>query len=253
MRDENAKVIAVWGSPNSGKTTLATKLATAIYDNYQATVIVIYADIETPTLPIIFPNEKHDDVGSIGVPLSKTEVEAEDIERNAITMKNRGNLIFFGYRAGDNKFTFPRYGRAKAENLINILCHNADYVIVDCSTNLENSVLSATALEMADQIIRLASPDLKCISYYLSQLPVYADGKYRLGEHIQGLNTPNADVFMPVEEAKAHLKDVRFTVPFSTAVKVQMQTGSLIEPTGDKAFEHRMKEIAEKVVSYGTY
>lgn len=253
MEERKAKIIAVWGSPNSGKTTLSTKLATAIYDRYQSTVIVLYCDLEAPVLPIIFPNEKHDDIGSVGVPLSKTEIEAEDIERNAITMKNRGNLIFFGYRAGDNKFTFPRYGRAKAENLINILCHNADYVIVDCSSNLENSILSATAIEMADQIIRLASPDLKCISYYLSQMPVYADGKYRLGEHIQGLNTPNADVFMPVEEAKAYLKDVRFTVPFSTAVKVQMQTGSLVEPTGDKSFDNRMREIAEKVVTYGAY
>ena len=253
MEERKAKIIAVWGSPNSGKTTIATKLATAIYDRYQSTVIVLYCDLEAPVLPIIFPNEKHEDIGSVGVPLSKTEIEAEDIERNAVTVKNRGNLVFFGYRAGDNKFTFPRYGRAKAENLINILCHNADYVIVDCSSNLENSVLSATAIEMADQIIRLASPDLKCISYYLSQLPVYADGKYRLGEHIQGLNTPNADVFMPVEEAKAHLKDVRFTVPFSTAVKVQMQTGSLVESTGDKAFDNRMREIAEKVVTYGAY
>ena len=253
MEERKAKIIAVWGSPNSGKTTIATKLATAIYDRYQSTVIVLYCDLEAPVLPIIFPNEKHEDIGSVGVPLSKIEIEAEDIERNAVTVKNRGNLVFFGYRAGDNKFTFPRYGKAKAENLINILCHNADYVIVDCSSNLESSVLSATAIEMADQIIRLASPDLKCISYYLSQLPVYADGKYRLGEHIQGLNTPNADVFMPVEEAKAHLKDVRFTVPFSTAVKVQMQTGSLVEPTGDKAFDNRMREIAEKVVTYGAY
>ena len=197
MEERKAKIIAVWGSPNSGKTTLATKLATAIYDRYQSTVIVLYCDLDAPVLPIIFPNEKHDDIGSVGVPLSKTEIEAEDIERNAVTVKNRGNLVFFGYRAGDNKFTFPRYGRAKAENFINILCHNADYVIIDCSSNLEESVLSATAVEMADQIIRLASPDLKCISYYLSQMPVYADGKYRLGEHIQGLNTPNADVFIP--------------------------------------------------------
>ena len=42
MRHEKAKIIAIWGSPHSGKTTFATKLATAIYDNYQATVIVLY-------------------------------------------------------------------------------------------------------------------------------------------------------------------------------------------------------------------
>ena len=56
---------------------------------------------------------------------------------------------------------------------------------------------------------------------------------------------------MPVEETKANLKDVRFSVPYSNEIKLQMQKGSLIEPTKDKRFENRMKEIAGKVVTYG--
>ena len=48
MSMDKANIIAIWGSPNSGKTTFATKLATAIYDNYQSTVIVVYPDLETP-------------------------------------------------------------------------------------------------------------------------------------------------------------------------------------------------------------
>ena len=51
----NGKIIAVWGSPNSGKTTFATKLATAIYESFETTVIVLYTDLETPVLPILFP------------------------------------------------------------------------------------------------------------------------------------------------------------------------------------------------------
>ena len=57
-----AKTIAVWGSPNSGKTTFATKLARAIYDEDQSTVSVVYADMETPALPVIFPNYKKEDL-----------------------------------------------------------------------------------------------------------------------------------------------------------------------------------------------
>lgn len=251
MRDDHCNLIAVWGSPNSGKTTFATKLALSIYDSYQSTVVVLYPDLEAPVLPVIFPNEKTEDLGSIGVPLSKTEIDVDDIVRNAITLKKRGNLVFLGYRTGDNRFTYPRYGRAKAEDFLEKVCSLADVVIVDCPSNLEGNGLASAGLEMANQIIRLASPDLKSISYYLSQLPTYADSKFRLEEHIQGLNTPNADVFMPVEEAKSHLKDVRFTVPYSQAVKLQTQTGRLVEPTSDKAFESRMKEIAQKVVYYG--
>ena len=36
-----SKLIAVWGTPDSGKTTFATKLARSIYEEYQSTVIVV--------------------------------------------------------------------------------------------------------------------------------------------------------------------------------------------------------------------
>ena len=64
------------------------------------------------------------------------------------------------------------------------------------------------------------------------------------------LNTPNADAYMPVEEARSHLKDVAFTVPYSQLIKEQMQKGSLYAPAKDKRFDSRMKEIAGKVVEY---
>lgn len=162
------------------------------------------------------------------------------------------NFGFLGYKTGENKYSYPKFGRAKAEDLLTELCRLADYVIVDCTSNLDDSILAQTAIEKAEQIIRLSSPDLKSISFYLSQLPCMSDSKYRLDEHIQGINTPNADVFMPIEEAKAQLGEVSFTVPFSSAVKEQMQQGKLFERTSDKRFESRMRDIAGQVVAYGT-
>ncbi len=247
---EQAHIIAVWGSPGSGKTTFATKLATAIYDQYQSSVMVLYTDLETPTLPVLFPNEKDEDIGSVGMALSKTDIDIDDVQRIAVTAKKRGNLVLFGYKAGDNKYTYPKYGRAKAEALIELLCRNTDYLIIDCPSLLDGNPLAACGMELADQIIRLASPDLKSISYYLSTLPMLTDTKFRPDEHIQGLNVPCGDVCMPIEEAKAHLGQLAFTVPFSRAVKMQMQCGQILAPTHDKAFEKRMEDIAQKVVEY---
>lgn len=249
---DKGKIIAVWGSPNSGKTTFATKLATAIYDSYQATVIVLHTDIETPVLPVVFPNSKPEDIGSVGVPLSRTEIDRGEVIKQLVTNSKRQNFGFLGYRAGENKFTYPKFGRAKAEALYDVLCELADYVIVDCSSNLDNDLLASTGIEMATQIIRLASPDLKSISFYLSQLPIYKD-KYRLDEHIQGINTPNSDVFMPIEEAKSHLTEVAFSLPFSSEVKEQLQQGTIYKPVRDKHFSKRMTEIAKEVVDYGAY
>ena len=66
------KIIAVWGSPNSGKTTFATKLAASIYSSFESTVITLFCDLETPVLPVLFPFHKPEELGSVGVPLSKT-------------------------------------------------------------------------------------------------------------------------------------------------------------------------------------
>lgn len=249
---DEGKIICVWGSPHSGKTTFSTKLATAIYDNYKATVIVLYTDLETPALPVVFPNDKENNTCSVGVPLSKAEIDTEDVISNLLTVKDKQNFGFIGYKTGDNKFSYPKYGRAKAEELLATLCKLADYVIVDCTSAPESGGLASTALELSWQTIRLASPDLSSISWYLSQKAVYSDAKYKWDEQIQGLNVPVADTNMPVEEAKAHLTEVAFVLPNSIAVRLQAQKGTLAEPSADKRFEGRMREIAGKAVSYDT-
>ena len=87
-----SKTIAIWGSPNSGKTTFATKLAQTIYDKYQATVIILYADNGTPALPVIFPNYKKEDMFSVGAVLAKTEITQEDAIKQLVTVNQRQNF-----------------------------------------------------------------------------------------------------------------------------------------------------------------
>ena len=100
------KIIAVWGSPHSGKTTFATKLATAIYSSFESTVITLYTDLQTPMIPVLFPFDKPEDLGSVGYPLSRTEVEQSDIINNLVTVKEMQNFGFLGYRTGENRYTY---------------------------------------------------------------------------------------------------------------------------------------------------
>ena len=242
-----AKFIAVWGSPNSGKTTFATKLARSIYEEYQSTVIVVYCDFETPSLPVIFPNYKAEDLFSVGVPLSKTEITQDDVVKQIVTVKNKMNFGFLGFKDSENKFTYPQFDEGKVRSLYAVLGTLADYIVIDCTSRLANP-LSRVAVKEADEVIRLASPDLKCISYYTSQLPLYAEPRFRLDEHIQGLNVPDEDLYMPIDDAKAHLSDVRFTIPYSRLVKQQMLDGHLYEAVNDKKFNDKFKAIVDKIV-----
>ena len=242
-----AKIIAVWGTPNSGKTTFATKLARAIYDEYQATVIIVYADNETPTLPVVFSNYKKEDLCSIGVALSKTEIDRNAVVSQMVTVKDKQNFAFLGFTDGENKYTYPAFDAAKVRNLYSVLASLADYVIVDCTSSLKNP-LSKVAVQEADEVIRLSAPTLKSVSYLSSQLPLYLDPIFKLGEHIEGICVTDADLYMPIDDAKAQLHDVRFTIPYSRAVKQQMLDGKLYEVVNDKKFNRKFKSIVEKVV-----
>ena len=122
-----------------------------------------------------------------------------------------------------------------------------DYLIVDCTSSLSNPIAGA-AVKTAGQVIRLASPDLASVSFFSSQLRLYTDPEYRLNEHITGLNTPDSDLFMPIEEAKKRIPDIRFTTPYCCEVKQQMLDGKLYAEVADKKFNEKLRAIAEKVV-----
>ena len=80
------KLIAVWGSPGSGKTTFSVKLAEALYNRSRgkSAVIVVFTDIVTPTIPVIFPNFRSEDVFSVGTILSKPDFFADDVVSNMV-------------------------------------------------------------------------------------------------------------------------------------------------------------------------
>lgn len=174
MSDKIGKLIAVWGAPHSGKTTFAAALGTAIADTYaSATVIVLHSDIEAPMLSVLFPNAKSGSLGSVGIPLSANELDTEQILANCTETKARPTLAVMGYRDGDTRLTYPRYGKERAVELFEKLKSLADFVIVDCMSNPNESLLSLAALETARQTVRLCTPELPSISWYRTQKAVW--------------------------------------------------------------------------------
>ncbi len=169
------------------------------------------------------------------------------MKSNDSNNRKKQNFGFLGFTDGENRYTYPSFDLGKVRSLYAVLQTLADFVVVDCTSNLKNP-LSRVAVMEAETVIRLATPDLKSMSYLSSQLQLYAEPCFRLGEQIQGLNVPDADLYMPIDEAKTHLPDVRFTVPYSRLVKQQMLDGKLYEKVNDKKFNEKFKAIVEKIV-----
>ncbi len=240
-----SKVIAVWGSPESGKTTLTTQLAAVIYEIYSCTVVVVYTDMETPSLPVLFPTLKAKELHSAGGILTNPEITSEIILQNMVVCKERKNMGYLGFCDGENEHSYPRFGKEKAGKLLESIKEIADYILVDCTSSLRNPLAEA-AVVSADTVLRLATPDLMALSYYSSQMPLYADPAYRLRQHIQGLTMKQAA--MPLEEARQYFQNTSFVLPFAPELQRRLAEGSLIKKAGDKKYCAKLRAIAKNIV-----
>jgi len=240
------QILAVWGSPSCGKTSISVKLARLLSLKKKNTVLVL-CDNLCPSLPVILPMS--DTAGkSLGALLAGSEITQEKILRSCITIKRSEYISLLGYEKGENCFTHAAYTREKAVDILVLLRHLAEYVIIDCSSNIASDVLTTVALEAADRVLRLGSCDLKGVSFFSSQLPLLSDRRFNTERHVKALS--NIKPFEPKEEIRQCYNGVKFEIPHTPELIEQYLSGQLFESMKSKegkAFERIINEIAREV------
>ena len=238
------KLIAVCGSPHSGKTTLALKLAQEIYFSKKGTsVIFLSPDLETPALGYIFPNYKGTDLYSMGVALDKTDIYREDILRQFVTVKETEDLVYLGYKLGENKYSYPELTEDKVLDFISELREMADYVIVDCTVN-ENDLISRIAKRDCDKAVQIFNPNVQSVVYYISCVNQFLSVT---DKRIKVLNIMDNDIYLPGDEIKKCFGEMDCTVGYSRPLKQQMITGTLYTKIADPKYRAAVKKIAKAV------
>lgn len=240
-------VLAVWGSPGSGKTTVAVKLAKYLADK-RKNVVLLLCDMTAPMLPCICPPSDLEYEKSLGSILAAAHVNEALIKHNMITHKKLSYLTILGMLKGENEYTYPPYSENQARELIENLREIAPFIIIDCGSYIANDILSALALMEADSVLRLANCDLKSISYLSSQLPLLRDSKwdadkqYKIGSNLkpqQGL-----------DHISQALGTVVFKLPHSEELEEQYLAGNLFEDLSMKdsrTFRKEIEKIAKEV------
>lgn len=245
-KNEN-QMLAVWGSPGSGKTTVAVKLAARLAVQ-KRDVALLLCDMNTPMLPCICPPGDLEEEHSLGSILAAARVSESLVRHNCMVHKRFKHLTILGMRKGENEYTYPPYERAQAEELLKCLRNIAPYIIIDCGSYIANDILSAIALLEADAVLRLVNCDLKSISYLSSQLPLLreskwdADKQYKVASNVY----PN--------EASDHIErvlgSVAFQIPHSEEVKGQVLEGNLLKELGMKesrGFRKSLEAVTKEV------
>ena len=244
----NNQVLAVWGSPSSGKTLVSAKLANYItgkgYD-----VALVLCDMDAPPLHLLVPLNRIEEQKSLGSILAAVKINKNLILQNSITVKKNDHISIIGMLKGENKFTYPNYTQIQASELISELREIVDFVIVDCSSHLSDDILSTVALIESDCVLRLINCDLKSVSYLSSQLPLLADSKFKADKQLKVANDVKS--IHSNENIEQVIGGVTFTIPHSDLVEKQYLSGELLLDTPikreTKEFRQVIEDIAEEV------
>lgn len=148
-----------------------------------------------------------------------------------------------GMLKGENAFTYPPYTETQAKELLAELRKMADYIIIDCTSNITGDVLSAVSLIESDAVLRLVSRDLKSISYLSSQLPLLLDNKFNANKQYKAAS--NIDDFQADDNIEQVVGGVSFKIPHSDEVYRQFLTGNLFAGLSDKSSKDFRKAVAK--------
>jgi MinD-like ATPase involved in chromosome partitioning or flagellar assembly len=250
------QVLAVWGSPGSGKTTVSVKLAKHLADQ-KKNVALLLCDMTAPMLPCICPPSDLEceripkdsaKLKSLGSILAATHVTDSLIQNNCVVHKKISHLTLLGMRKGENEYTYPPYSAAQASELIDHLRDIAPYVVIDCGSYIANDILSAVSLMEADSVLRLVNCDLKSISYLSSQLPLLKDNKWDADKQCKAAsNVKSSEASEHVEQV---LGSVAFQIPHSDELSNQALAGDLFKDLclkDSRGFRKEIKKISMEV------
>lgn len=183
MQMNQSKVISVWGSGSSGKTTMAIRLAASLAQKNN--VLLLFCDSLGTSLSLVAPKEQGRSLGRL---LSEANMLTDRLVlKECVPAEKYNRLAYIGYNHKETAYSYPEYFERTVIQLIRCMQDLADYVIVDCQTDIGGDLLSSAALKMSDKVIRVCEASGRSMLYFDSVLPLL-EGRIRREDEIKVLN-----------------------------------------------------------------
>ena len=177
-----SKIITVWGNPGSGKSMFCCNLAKVLTAG-KAKALIINADASTPMLPVWMPDRILETNMSIGNVMTALEINNALVAERVVILKEYPLIGVMGYAAGENPFSYPELKYNKIRQFIQEASKLVEYIILDCSSNMLN-FFTPTAIESADLVVRVITPDLRGLNYLKAHNPLLTDEKFHFPTHL---------------------------------------------------------------------
>lgn len=242
----NKRIIAVWGSPYSGKSTIATKLAKELTKK-EKNVGIVYADYRLPMLPLVVDKASYEEIPFSVGELLQLENVTEDIISEKTNLIHNEFLGIYGYKYGENEYSYPDTSKEQVKKFLDKLIQIYDYVIVDCTSSLSTNMLSATSMLEADVIIKISDVTNKSVIFYSSsknvlENPILQDKKQ--------INIINKIESIELEQYDFG-NNIKMHIPYTKEVIDQNILGNLfkgLEYKQSRKFREAISKIADEVL-----
>ena len=236
------KVVAVMGSPGSGKTTASIKMALELA-SHKKNVIVVFCDPFTPVIPFVVPWTGEQ--ASIGALLTAPSLTQKMILDSCITIKDQEYISLIGYHLGDSLMAYPQITRERAVDFFVCLRHLSDYIIIDCAAVYEADVLSLVAMELSDRMIRIGTSNLRGISYFESRKIMLSDRRFGPEKQLHIIG--NLKAGQEWEAVSEQYGGVAGILPYNAELDQQYDELSLFEMLRDKEAALYSNEIRKLI------
>jgi Flp pilus assembly CpaE family ATPase len=243
----NGKILAVWGSPGSGKSVVAAKMARRLAAGDSSATkggntILLFCDMLAPMLPCVCPPSLALRRRSLGAVFAAARITESLVRNNLTTLSCSDRLTLLGLQKGESARSYPPCQERQAVELMECLRGLADFTVVDCSSNLD--ALTLAALERADMVLRLVSGELKSLGYYVSNLPTLKERLPDLDARIRVSNAPRP--LRARERAGSALSKTDFRLPYCAELERQYSDGNLtaeLKSKDGRAFTRELDRI----------
>ena len=177
-----SKIITVWGNPGCGKSMFCCNLAKVLTAGKEK-ALIINADSSTPMLPVWMPERILEASASIGNVLTGLEINTALVAERVVLLKEYPFIGVMGYAAGENPFSYPELKYEEIGTFISEASKLVDFIILDCSSNMLN-FFTPTAIEAADLVVRIITPDLRGVNYLRAHKPLLTAEKFHYRDHL---------------------------------------------------------------------
>ena len=240
-------IITVWGNPGCGKSMFCCNLAKSLTADKKK-AIIINADSSTPMLPVWMPDRLIETGSSIGTVLTGLEINNALIAERVVILKEYPFIGVMGYAAGENPFSYPELKYEKIKLFIQEASKLVDYIILDCSSNMLN-FFTPTAIEAANLVIRIVTPDLRGLNYLRAHQALLTDEKFHYDAHLTfaGLARP----FHAIDEMDNLIGGFDGLLPYSKEMERCGTSGQMFKAIGycNQRYLSSIKKVKERLMS----